>query len=199
LTWIRTIGEEEAVGLLADVYALAREDFSFVPDAVKVFSLRPDVAAAQTQLRRTLLGNASTLGARRADMIGAAVSGLNRCEYCGAAHAGLLAKREELSDEDAVTIFRNWRVLDLPEQEQAMLAFAEKLTLMPSDVCEEDIERLRAVGFSEENIYDIVLLTAYRNFMNRVNDGLGVPTDRLRQRFGDSLVDAVASRAAPPT
>jgi uncharacterized peroxidase-related enzyme len=199
LTWIRTIGEEEAVGPLAEVYAFAREDFSFVPDAVKVFSLRPEVAAAQTQLRRTLLGNASTLGARRADMIGAAVSGLNKCEYCGAAHTGLLAKREELSAEDAVTLFRNWRVLDLPEQEQAMLAFAEKLTLMPSDVCEEDIERLRAVGFSDENIYDIVLLTAYRNFMNRVNDGLGVPTDRLRQRFGDSLVDAVASRGAPLT
>jgi uncharacterized peroxidase-related enzyme len=192
VTWIRTVAEDDAEGLLAEVYAQAREEFSFVPDAVKVFSLRPHVAAAQARLRRTLLGNASTLGARRADLIGAAVSGLNRCEYCGTAHAGLLAKRADLGEDEAVGLFRNWRSLDLPEDERAMLTFAEKLTLMPSEVTEADIERLRAVGFSEENIYDIVMLTAYRNFMNRVNDGLGVPTDRLRKRFGDSLVDAVA-------
>ena len=34
-----------------------------------------------------------------------------------------------------------------------------------------------------------VLLTAYRNFMNRVIAGLGVPLDRLRGRFGDALID----------
>ena len=40
-----------------------------------------------------LLGDASTLGARRADLIGVAVSGMNHCEYCGTAHSGLLALR----------------------------------------------------------------------------------------------------------
>lgn len=193
MTWIRTVAEEEAEGVVAELYRQARESFSFVPDAVKVFSLRPEVAAAQAQLRRALLGSASTLGARRADMIGAAISGLNDCEYCGVAHSGLLARRGDFSADDSVAIFRNWRSVELPEAERAMLEFAEKLTLMPGGATEGDIERLREVGFSDENIYDIVMLTAYRNFMNRVNDGLGVPPDRLRGRFGDDFYDAATA------
>jgi len=43
------------------------------------------------------------------------------------------------------------------------------------------------------NIFDIVLLTAYRNFMNRINDGLGISTELLNDRFGDDLVEAIGS------
>lgn len=193
MTWIRTIDEDKAEGVVAELYERARQRFSFVPDAVKVFSLRPEVAAAQGQLREALLGEASTLGERRADMIGAAVSGLNDCEYCGIAHAGLLAKRADFEQDDALTLFRNWRAVALPEAERAMLEFAEKLTLMSASVTEDDVQHLRQLGFADENIYDIVLLTAYRNFMNRVNDGLGVPVDRLRGRFGDEFFDAATS------
>lgn len=74
-----------------------------------------------------------------------------------------------------------------------MLEFAEKLTFQPAHVGEADIGALRAAGFDDLGIYDIVLVTAYRNFINRVNDGLGVSTDKLRGRFGDDLADEIAS------
>jgi hypothetical protein len=41
-------------------------------------------------------------------------------------------------------------------------------------------------------VFDIVLLTAYRNFMNRVNDGLGVPAGDLQHKFGADHVRAIA-------
>jgi uncharacterized peroxidase-related enzyme len=193
VAWISWVEEDEADGVVADVYERARARFSFVPDAVKIFSLRPDVAEAQSRLRDSLQGEASSLGARRADLIGAAVSGLNHCEYCGTAHAGLLAKRGDLSEDEALTVFRNWRTAPLDDADRAMLAYAEKLTFTPSELTEDDVQRLRDAGFDDENIYDIALLTAYRNFMNRVNDGLGVPVERLRGRFGSDFVDAVRS------
>jgi len=191
MAWVPWVEEDEAQGPLAELYERARERFGFVPDVVKILSLRPEVAIAQNGLREVLLGDASTVGARRADLVGAAVSGLNHCEYCGTAHAGGLVKRGELEEDQALTVYRNWRAAELDDADRAMLAFAEKLTLLPSEVTEDDIASLRAAGFSDENIYDIVLLTAYRNFMNRINDGLGVTTERLRGRFGDSLVDAI--------
>jgi uncharacterized peroxidase-related enzyme len=191
MAWIPWIEEGEAEGLVADLYERARERFGFVPDVVKIFSLRPEVASAQNGLREVLLGDASTLGARRADLIGAAVSGLNHCEYCGTAHAGGLVNRGDLDENEALAVYRNWRGATLDDADRVMLEFAEKLTLMPSEMTEDDVARVRAAGFSDENVYDIVMLTAYRNFMNRVNDGLGVSTERLRGRFGDSLVDAI--------
>ena len=79
MAWVPWVEEDEATGSLARVYDWARENFGWVPPAVKIFSVRPEVAEAQNHLRSTLLGDASSLGERRADLIGAAVSGMNHC------------------------------------------------------------------------------------------------------------------------
>ena len=193
MAWIPWVDEDDADGVVAEIYESAKKTFTFVPDAVKIFSIRPEVAGAQSQLRGSLLGDASSLGARRADLIGAAVSGMNHCEYCGTAHTGLLARRGDLDGDEAVQVYRNWREVELSEADEAMLRFAEKLTFTASSVTEADIDDLRSHGFSDVNVFDIVLLTAYRNFMNRVNDGLGVGTDRLVGRFGVDHVRAITS------
>ncbi|MGQ0804401.1 MAG: peroxidase-related enzyme [Actinomycetota bacterium] len=193
MAWIPMVDEPDAEGTLAELYVSARARFGFVPDAVRIFSIRPDVAVVQDALRQAVLGEASTLGARRADLIGAAVSGMNHCEYCGTAHTGLLARRGDLDGDEAVQVYKDWRRVDLAPDEQKMLEFAEKLTFTPAMVTEADVQELRDHGFSDVNVFDIVLLTAYRNFMNRVNDGLGVATDRLRGRFGPEHVEAIAN------
>ena len=55
-----------------------------------------------------------------------------------------------------------------------MLDFAVKLTRTPHAVQREDIEALRAVGFSDEAIHDIVQITGLFNYYNRLADGLGI-------------------------
>ena len=40
-----------------------------------------------------------------------------------------------------------------------------------------DIEGLKAAGFSEEQVLDIVVITCLFSFMNRLADGLGVELD----------------------
>ena len=55
-----------------------------------------------------------------------------------------------------------------------MLGYAERLTRAPADVDSVDIDRLRAVGFSDRDILDIVEVTAYFAYVNRIADGLGV-------------------------
>lgn len=88
-----------------------------------------------------------------------------------------------------MALYRNWRGLELPPEERAMLEFAEKLNASPSGTTLEDLERLRAVGFSDENITDIVMLTAYRNMLNRLHDALGVPLEQHVTRYGAGFVD----------
>ena len=41
-----------------------------------------------------------------------------------------------------------------------------------------DVETLRALGFSEEEIFEAALVTAYFNYTNRVAEGLGVEPER---------------------
>jgi uncharacterized protein YciW len=64
--------------------------------------------------------------------------------------------------------------MELTEAEYAMLEFAVKLTLTPSNMREDDVQKLRNIGWTDRDILDIVHVCAYFNFRVRVVDGLGL-------------------------
>lgn len=58
-----------------------------------------------------------------------------------------------------------------------MLAYAVKLTRTPGEMVAADVTALRAAGFRDRDILDIAEVTAYYAYVNRIADGLGVPTE----------------------
>lgn len=62
----------------------------------------------------------------------------------------------------------------LSEVDRALCVYAEKLTLEPGSMRREDVDALRAVGLSEEQILNAAATCSYFNFINRMADGLGV-------------------------
>jgi uncharacterized protein YciW len=55
-----------------------------------------------------------------------------------------------------------------------MLEYAEKLTLTPAMMTQEDVQKLRDVGWTDRDVLDIALVPAYFNFRVRIVDGLGL-------------------------
>ena len=55
-----------------------------------------------------------------------------------------------------------------------MLGFAVKLTVRPAEMSEADLAALRGAGFTDRDILDIVEVTAYYAYANRIADGLGL-------------------------
>ena len=55
-----------------------------------------------------------------------------------------------------------------------MLGYAVKLSLEPWNMEEADVQELRDAGFSNAGILDIVHVTGYYSYVNRLADGLGV-------------------------
>jgi len=56
----------------------------------------------------------------------------------------------------------------------ALCAWAEKLTLTPTQMQKADVESLRQIGWSDLEIHDAAQAIAYFNYINRLADGLGV-------------------------
>ncbi|SVA94003.1 uncharacterized protein METZ01_LOCUS146857, partial [marine metagenome] len=71
-------------------------------------------------------------------------------------------------------ISRDYREADIDGADRVMLDFAAKLTLTPQRMELTDVEDLRLHGFNDLAIHDIVVVTSYYAFVNRVADGLGV-------------------------
>ncbi|MBH01488.1 MAG: peroxidase [Acidimicrobiaceae bacterium] len=71
-------------------------------------------------------------------------------------------------------IEEDWMASELSDSRKTMLNFAVKLTNEPRNMEITDINKLREVGFSDRDILDIVEVTAYYAYVNRLADGLGV-------------------------
>ena len=63
---------------------------------------------------------------------------------------------------------QNYRAARLPKRQRAMLDFAVKLTIAPWEVEEDDRARLRRVGFTDRDIWDIASVAAFYNMTNRL-------------------------------
>ncbi len=76
------------------------------------------------------------------------------------------------------------RVADgLSETDRAMSEFARRLTQAPAESTEAHIAALRTHGFDDRAIYDIVAITGFFGFVNRVALGLGVPLEPDWEQF----------------
>lgn len=81
MAYIRVIGESEAEGPLADLYARLLNRDGEVDNILKIHSLNVPSLKSHLELYRTLMFGRSSLSRRRREMIGVTVSVLNRCHY----------------------------------------------------------------------------------------------------------------------
>jgi uncharacterized peroxidase-related enzyme len=68
----------------------------------------------------------------------------------------------------------DYRQASLGAADRAMLDFAVKLTRSPRSMTREDVEALRTAWFSDTAIHDIVQVTGFFAYYNRLADGLGI-------------------------
>jgi hypothetical protein len=81
MTWIKTFDENEARGLLAWVYRVARWRRGRVPNIVKVSSLHPHLLVTWGPLYRTLMEGPSPLSRAQRKMVAIVSSKVNNCFY----------------------------------------------------------------------------------------------------------------------
>ena len=80
-------------------------------------------------------------------------------------------------DELLARVEDDWRTAGLDGRREAMLAYAEKLTLTPGEMGVVDVDALRAAGFTDRDVLDIAEVVAYYAYVNRIADGLGVAVE----------------------
>ena len=80
------------------------------------------------------------------------------------------------SNDAGITVHlkHNWREADLSEADQALCAWAEKVTLKPRETDQADVDALRDTGLSENAISDAAQVIGFFNYINRIAESLGV-------------------------
>jgi uncharacterized peroxidase-related enzyme len=103
------------------------------------------------------------------------------------AHGALLHKNF-FDAEQLALIARDFRNAGLPPEEVAMMALAQKISARASEVNEQDIDELRQYGLSDEEILDVILSSAARNFFSKTLDALNVSPDEIYKQLEPELI-----------
>ena len=155
----------------ARYFEVCEEKLGLVPNVLRAYAFAPEKMRAFSGMYNDLMLAPSGLSKLEREMIAVAVSALNRCFYCLTAHgAALRALSGDPAFSEAVAM--NWRAADLSPRQQAMLRFAEKMTLDGHRIEEPDREALREAGFSDADIWDIAAVAAFFNMSNRMSSAV---------------------------
>ncbi|MCS3649773.1 putative peroxidase-related enzyme [Salinibacter ruber] len=174
MAWIDVIDPDDATGDLKELYDTIAEQRGKVSNVLTVHSQNPAALKEHLDLYDAVLFGASPLSRADREAIAVVVSAANECDYCVRHHAEAL--QAYWQDEDRVhQLADDYTKLDaLDDRLRTACAVAEKLTAAPGAMAEADVHTLRDAGWSDRAVLDIVLVTSYFNFVNRITNGLGV-------------------------
>jgi uncharacterized peroxidase-related enzyme len=187
MAFIKTVPVEQAEGKLLEIYQDDIKTKGYVANHTSTFSLRPEVYDAWKKLLGSIR---SHMRLRRFELVTLAAAQAMECTYCMLAHGAVLRKNF-FSAEELAAIARDFHTAGLPQEEVALMEFAQKVTREASQVTRDDVQRLRDLGLSDEDILDVVLAVTARSFMSKTLDALGAEPDDALMSLEPELREAL--------
>ena len=175
---IKVINHSEASGKLKEIYDGLTKKRGKLADVHKIQSLRPKSITAHMDLYMEIMYSRSDLSRAERELIGTIVSIANGCNYCTKHHAEAL--NHFWKDDGKIEQLINGNYTEiLSPKETALSEFSKHLTKHPEQHDHQDFTpQLRTIGLSDAAILDVVLVTAYFNFVNRIVLSLGVELEK---------------------
>lgn len=188
MAFVEPTPDREADRRVAEMYDQERAARGFVPNYARTFALRPEVYAAWQQLNGAIK---SSMDLRRYEIATVAAASALRSSYCTLAHGQVLAERF-LPAEGVVALVADRAAAPLDDTERAVAALAEKVALHADRVHQGDVDELRALGLTDEEVFDVILAAAARCFFAKTLDATGTTPDAAYRQLGAGLVEALA-------
>ncbi len=154
---------EDIRGTILDL----QEKSGFVPNVFLALANRPDEFRAFFAYHEALMEKEGGLTKGEREMIVVATSAHNQCIYCVVAHGAILRIREK-NPQLADQIATNYRKADITPRQKAMLDFALKVSKSSHEINNADIDDMRELGFSNDDIWDIGAISALFALSNRM-------------------------------
>lgn len=177
ISWFPVPSEDQLPDNLRGLFNEAKEKIGFMPNVFRIYSFRPERLSVWLAHHKQLREPTGNLNVAEREMIAVAVSMVNGCLYCLVSHGAAL--REALGDPvkaDRITL--DYKRAGLDAKMEAVLDFAVKLTLAPTDCLQQDIKHLESFGLTQEEVWDVIEITAMYNFTNRMASAIGMIPNR---------------------
>jgi uncharacterized peroxidase-related enzyme len=187
MAFIETAAEGKAAGAIAELYASDRDRLGYVANYTRVFAHRPAVFRAWQELSAAIK---ESMGVWRYELVTVAAARRLRSSYCALAHGSVLAD-EFLGPGRVRDVVLDHRSAGLDEVDVAVMDFAERIVDDATSVSQADVERLRGLGLSDDEIFDVATAAAARCFFSKTLDAVGAQADAAYAELDPELREAL--------
>jgi uncharacterized peroxidase-related enzyme len=168
---INVVDPKTATGETRALLDGVQQQLGIVPNFVRVLANSPTALSAFLGLYRPLGGAAIDKGTQ--ERIALVVAEENACQYCVSAHTAI-GRGAGLSNEE---MLRNRRGGSSDPKAAAAVAFAKALNEHRGQLTAGEFEAVRAAGFSDGEIVEIVTLVVLNVFTNMLGKSTLIDID----------------------
>lgn len=160
---LNSIEPESATGKTAAIYGQVKSLMRMVPNLYKGLANSPQALEAYLALDRFISDGSLTPAEQQVVRMVASVH--NECTYCVAAHT-LGLKGAGVDDAAILDIRRG--TSDDPKR-QALIVFTQEILSTKGFVSDDDLAAVRAAGYTDQNIADIMVVITQKTLSNYFN------------------------------
>ena len=183
MPYFPTVPPEAAAGEVKAMYDKDLAAQGYVANYTRAFSLRPEVMPGWLALKDAIT---SGMDPRLYELATVAVATAIRSSYCSLVHGRILATSyyppgvvASIAADDTGDV--------LGAADAAAVRFARKVAEQADKITQEDIGELRGLGFSDADVFNIILAAAARCFFSKVLDATGTLPDSALHEIPDQL------------
>ena len=158
----------ESASQLGDI----EKSYGFIPNLYGVFAESP--AALKAYITISKIFDESSFSATERQLIILAVSRLNGCSYCVAAHS-VVAGMQKVPDDIIDAIRNDQPIAD--SKLQALRVFAISVVEKRGWVTESDVIAFLGAGYTKAQILEVVLGVTFKTLSNYTNHMADTPLD----------------------
>jgi uncharacterized peroxidase-related enzyme len=161
---IKLLEEKEVSDKSKRLLGNVKKAFGNIPNVFKMMANSSAVLDAYLKFSGAL--KSSKLDAKSAEQIAVFTANKNDCEYCLAVHSYILG---EMGANNQELISTREGISSNPKN-QALLTFVDSVLAKVGKVSDEDLNAIRAAGFCDEEILEIVANISLNIFTNSLNN-----------------------------
>lgn len=163
---------EAAPAAAQPLLELVKQQLGSAPNLFRIVANSPAGLEGYLSLNGAL--GKGQLDARTRNRIALTVAEANGCTYCLSAHTYLGKNLAKLDDAEMAA---NQRGNSSDPKAAVALSFASKLVKLRGHVSEADVQAVRAAGYSDAQLVEIILHVALNTLTNYVNTALATDVD----------------------
>ena len=185
MPFLQTVPPEDASGEVKAMYDKDLAAQGYVANYTRAFSARPDVLQGWLALKDAIT---SGMDPRLYELATVAAATAMRSSYCSLVHGNILATGYYPA-EQVVSIAgdKDEAAAALDAADTAVVRFARKVAEEAEQITPEDVGELRRLGFSDADVFNVILAAAARCFFSKVLDATGTLPDAALHDLPDQL------------